>query len=74
MKNVCLTFDPWEKLEGDIPPGYQDIKFHLIFGIKMGENFLKKVRFVTGGHMIETPITLTYASVVSRDLVCIALI
>ena len=32
-----------------------------------------KARFVAGGHMIETPNTLTYASVVSRDLVLIAL-
>ena len=26
MKNVCPSFETWEKLEGDIPPGYQDIK------------------------------------------------
>ena len=39
----------------------------------MGENFLQKARFVAGGHMIETPATFTYDSVVSRDSVRIAL-
>ena len=73
IKYVCPTFYPWEKPEGDIPPGYQDIKCHLIFEIKMGENFLQKYRFVAGGHTMETPDTLTYASVVSRELVHIAL-
>ena len=73
MKNIRPTFEPWEKPEGDIPPGYQEIKCHLIFDIKMGEKFCQKSRFVAGGHMTETPTTLTYASAVLRDLVRIAL-
>ena len=73
MKNVPPTLDPWEKPEGDIPPGYQDIKCHFIYGIKMGEKFRRKSCFVAGGHMTETPSTLTYASIVSRELVSIAL-
>ena len=73
MKNFRPSFDTWEKPEGDIPPGYQEIKCHLIFDIKMGENFRRKARFVAGGHMTDTPTTLAYASVVSRDSVCIAL-
>ena len=72
-KNICLTFEPWDKQEGDIPPGYQETKCHLIFDINMGYNFLRKYRFVAGGHMTETPAKLTYASVVSRDSVNIAL-
>ena len=31
MKNVCPEFDTWEKTEGNIPSGYQEIKFHLTF-------------------------------------------
>ena len=27
MKNVFPAFEHWEKLEGDVLPGYQDIKF-----------------------------------------------
>jgi hypothetical protein len=45
----------------------------LIFDIKMGENFRRKARFVAGGHTTEVPSELTYASVVSRDSVRIAL-
>ena len=72
-KNVCPLFDTWDKPEGDIPPGYQEIKCSLIFDINMGENFRLRVCFVAGGHMTDTPTTLTYTSVVLRDLVRIAL-
>ena len=44
----------------------------MIFDIKMGENFRRKARMVAGGHMTETPATITYSSVVSRDSVRIA--
>ena len=73
MKNVRHTFYPLEKPEGSIPPGYQEIKGHLIFDVKMGENFRQKSRSVAGVHMTETHATLTYASVVSRYSVHIAL-
>ena len=45
----------------------------MIFDIKMGENFRQKAKMVAGGHTTETPAALTYASVVSRDSVRIAL-
>ena len=45
----------------------------MIFDIKMGENFPQKDHFVAGGHLTKTPATLTYASVVSRDLIRIML-
>ena len=69
MKNIHPVFEPREKPQGNIPPGYQEIKCHLIFDIKMGENFCRKYRFVAGVQMTEIPNTLTYASVVSRDLI-----
>ena len=37
------------------------------------EDFRRKARYVAGGHMTEAPATLTYASVVSRESVRIAL-
>ena len=46
---------------------------HIIFDVKFGENFWRKARLVAGGHMTDTPNTLTYSSVVSRDSVHIAL-
>ena len=46
----------------------------MIFDVKMGENFRRKARFVAGGHTTETPTSLTYSSVVSRDSVRIVLL
>ena len=74
MKNVRPAFEVWEKSEGEIPIGFQQIKCHLIFDVKMGENFRRKARFVAGGHTTEVPdYLITYSSVVSRDSVRIAL-
>eukprot|EP00957_Ditylum_brightwellii_P054047 4094071-Ditylum_brightwellii.AAC.1 len=53
--------------DAELPPGYQEIKCHMIFDIKMGKNFWRKAWMVARGHTSETPFTLTYASVVSRD-------
>ena len=73
MKTVRPAFEVYE---GDIKDliGYQHIGCHLIFDVKLGENFRRKARFVAGGHKTETPHTLTYSSVVSRDSVRIALV
>ena len=49
----------------------------MIFDVKMLDSdglFRRNARYVDGGHTTKTPVDLTYASVVSRDLVCIALI
>ena len=72
-KNVRPAFEPWDKPESDIPPGYQQIKCHLIFDVNMSDKFPQKARSIAGGHMTDTPSTLAYASVVSRDSVRIAL-
>ena len=45
----------------------------MLFAIKMGERFRPKARMVERSHTTETPDSLTYASVVSRDTVRIAL-
>jgi Reverse transcriptase (RNA-dependent DNA polymerase) len=74
MKNVRPAFEVWEKSESQIPVGYQRINCHMIFDIKLAENFRRKARFVAGGHTTETPATLTYSSVVSRDSVRLALL
>jgi len=72
MKNVRVAF---EEHDGDTKDliGYQEVKCHVIFDIKLGENYRKKARFVAGGHTTDTPSIMTYASVVSRDSVRIAL-
>ena len=73
MRNVRPAFEVWDKSVAELPPGYQEVKYHLIFDVKMGENFRRKARFVAGGHTTDVPSTLTYASVMSRDSVRIAL-
>jgi hypothetical protein len=74
MKNVRPAFEKWESTEKELPPGYQKIKCHFIFDIKMGENFRRKARLVANGNETEAPSALTYSSVVSRDSVRIALL
>ena len=49
------------------------MRCHMIFNVKFGENFWRKARLVAGGHMADTPNTLTYSSVISRDSIHIAL-
>lgn len=73
MKNVRPAFEVWTKSASDIPIGYQEVRCHLIFDVKMGENFWRNARFVAGGQMTDVPSTLTYASLVSRDSVQTAL-
>ena len=50
--------------------GYQEIGCHMVFNIKM--DFTHKAWFVAGGHTTETPTSMTYSSVVSRDSVQLA--
>ena len=72
MKNVRPAF---RQYTGDIKDlvGFQKIRCHMIFDVKLGENFRRKARLVGGGHTTETPSSLTYSSVVSRDSVRILL-
>ena len=44
----------------------------MVFDVKM-EDFCRKARLVAGGHMTKAPPTITYARVVSRETVCLAL-
>jgi hypothetical protein len=71
MKNVRITFKILNG-EDSVPPTYQDIRCHMIFDVRM-EDLRRKARFVAGGNTTDTPHTMTYASVVSRESVIIAL-
>ena len=73
MINIRPALEVWENDEDKLI-GYQKIKCHMIFDIKLGENFRRKARYVAGGHMTETPASLTYSSVVARDSVRIAFV
>ena len=72
MKNVRCAFEVYEGKVEDLV-GYQKVKRHIVWDVKLGENFRRKARLVAGGHTTEAPSSLTYSSVVSRDSVRIAL-
>ena len=69
--NVCIAF---EVLQDGIapPPDHQFLCCHMIFDVKM-EEFCRKARLVVGGHnMTKAPATITYASIVSCEMVRLA--
>ena len=72
MKDMSLAF---KKLEsGDIVQiVYQQVNFHINFGVKMGD-FRRKAMLVAGEHVTEPPETITYESVLPREMARIALI
>ena len=74
MWNIRPAFEVWEKDIDEIPIGYQKICCHMIFDVKLGENFRRKARFVARGHTTKMPTSLTYSSAVSRDSVHIILL
>jgi xylose isomerase len=71
MNNVRIAFKVLNG-EEDIPPTYQEIRCHMIFDLKM-EDFCRNARFMAGVHTTDAPHVMTYASVVSRESVRIAL-
>ena len=72
MRNVRIAFEEYDEKIDDLV-GYKEFGLHLIFDVKMGENFRRKARLVAEGHKTSTPASITYSSVVSRDSVRIAL-
>ena len=79
MKNARVAFEPWG--EGSLDHvrcdkklvGYQEIRFQMIFEIKIYRQFTHKARSVVGGHTTNLPSSITYSSVVFRDSIIIAL-
>ena len=59
-----IDFKLYEGKLEDLPPGYQKLICHIIFDVKMGENFYCKYQIVAVGHKTATPSSLTYSSVV----------
>ena len=43
MKILQPAFEVWDKGKEDLPIGYQEIKCPMIFDMKLGENFRKKL-------------------------------
>ena len=72
MENTRFAFEDYT---GDVRKlvGYRQIIGHMIFDVKLGENLQRKARFVADKHKLESPASMTYSTVVSRDSVHILL-
>ncbi len=72
MQNIRVAFDTLEDRR-NVPRGFQFVKCHMIFAIKM-EDFHCKAHLVAGRHMTNVPATYTYVSIAMHETVHIALI
>ena len=70
MSNVGLAFDIKDSMK-NVPPGWTKVTGHLIFDVKM--TLQRKARWVLDGHLTSDVEYSTYAGVVSRESVRIAL-
>jgi len=73
MARVRVAFEKWQ--DGSTAEeakqklvGYQYIGTHMVFDVKI-DGLVRKARLVADGHKTETPASITYSSVVSRDSV-----
>ena len=70
MYNVEVAFEILKQNKKP-PPGWHKVTGHIVFDVKM--DFTRKARWVLDGHKTADPIISTYAGVVSRESVRIAL-
>ena len=64
IKNVRVAFNILHGYE-KVPPAHKFIRFHMIFDAN-SNNFKRKAWYVTGGHMMKPPSSITSAIFVSR--------
>ena len=75
MKNIMIAFEEHHGNPNELAfQGYQEITGHIIFDVKLGENFRRKARYVSDGHKTSPPASVTYSTVVARDSVRIMLL
>ena len=79
IKNVRVAFEKLDDISeeqmrsGKVKPRYKHVSTHMVFNIKMDGKFTRKARLVADGHKTDTPSSITYSSVVSRDSIRLAL-
>ena len=69
MNNSRVAFNFLDK-DDHAPVGYRGITCHPIFNFKM--ELARKSRYVSGGHITNPPLSITYVSLVSHDSVHLA--
>ena len=57
MKEMKNVRPPFKVYEGDVSKlvGYQKIRCHIVWDVKLGKNFRRKARLVAGGHTTDPP-------------------
>ena len=70
MMNVGIAFDILDDKDV-VPPGWSQVTGHAIFDFKM--DMTSKARWLLNGHKTPEPLHSTYAGLVSRESVRIAL-
>ena len=72
---ISMALEEYEGNPSDLDAkGYEQISGHLVFDIKLGENFRRKARYCADGHKTSVPTAVTYSTVVARDSVRIMLL
>ena len=71
LENVKVAFEILSHGKKD-PIGHLFVQFHIVFNIKM-EDLRHETRLVAGGDIMEAPATITYANVMSREMIRIVL-
>ena len=67
IKEVWVAFKDINVSPGKLF-GYQEINAHLVFDIKLSDNFRRKEQLVTDGNQTRPPISVTYGSVFLDNL------
>ena len=70
MRNVSIVFEFMKPREKP-PADHAYLPCHMVFDVKM--DFTSKARYVADGHLTPDPIASTYAAIVLRESVWIAL-
>ena len=73
MANVRIAFEKYKNGDPNSLVGYTQITGHLVFDVKLGENFRRETRYRADGHKTGAPASVIYSTVVSRDSVRILL-
>ena len=75
MANIRVTFEvskgvtPEKIIEINLKPGFKYVRTHTIFDVKMDGKFTRKSRLLSGGHKTAPSLSITYYSVVTREIV-----
>ena len=70
VKNVKIAFQILYSDE-TAPNDFKFINCFMVFDVKM-EDFHSKAHLVAGGCITQTPYTVTYSSVITYEVLCIA--